>query len=206
MTQPPQWGGPPPPRPPYQQQHRPQQQPQYRQPGYPPQGHQQQGYPQQPPRPPHQQGPWLPPKPAQLTVLALLDWVLAVAMFLLAAFVVVSFLMSGSTLLIGVLLAVVIGGIGALNALAALSINHPHFPNTLAAQMAGTFTALVLVIALMRSVRRGVAELVPSLGSFALLLVCVASLVLATRPAVKQWIAAKHRQSIAQGHVPRNRR
>ncbi len=154
----------------------------------------------------HQQGPWLPPKPAQLTVLAVLNWVLAIAMFVLAAFVVVSFLMSGSTLVIGILLAVIIGGFGALNALAALSINHPHFPNTAAAQMAGTFTALVLVAALLRSVRRGVSELLPSLGSFALLVVCVVSLVLATRPAVKQWIAAKHRLSLAQGHVPRNRR
>ncbi|ANZ36858.1 hypothetical protein BBK82_13025 [Lentzea guizhouensis] len=136
----------------------------------------------------------------------MLNWVFAVAMFVLAAFVVVSFLMSGSTLVIGIVLAVIIGGFGALNALAALSVNHPHFPNTAAAQMAGTFTALVLLVALVRSVRRGLAELLPSLGSFALLVVCVTSLVLATRPAVKQWIAAKHQQSIAQGHVPRNRR
>ena len=148
----------------------------------------------------------LPPKPSQLTLLAALNWILAVGMLGIAAFVIVSFLISDGTLIVGILLAFVIGGFGVLNALAALSINHPHFPNTAAAHLAGVFTAFVLVVALFRSVRRGVAELLPSLGSFALLAVCVISLVLASRPAVKQWIVAKHQLSLAQGHVPRNHR
>lgn len=168
-----------------------------------------------PPTPPQAQPAWgppppfmggLPPKPAQLTVLAALNWVLAVGMLGLAAFVIVSFLMSDGTLIIGILLAFVIGGFGVLNALGALSVNHPQFPNTSASQMAGFFTAFVLGVALFRSVRRGVAEIGPSLGSFALLMVCLFSLFLATRPAVKQWIVAKHQLSLAQGHVPRNRR
>jgi hypothetical protein len=156
----------------------------------------------------HQQ-PWpghLPPKPTSLVVLALLNWVLAAGMLAIAAFVIVSFLMSGATLLVGILLAFVVGGFGILNALGALSINHPHFPNTGASQLAGIFTSLVLLVALFRSVNRGVAELVPSVASGLLLAICVFSLVLASRPAGKQWIMAKHQLSLAQGHVPRNRR
>ncbi|GGM98902.1 hypothetical protein GCM10011609_41400 [Lentzea pudingi] len=148
----------------------------------------------------------MPPKPSQLTLLAVLNWILAVAMLAFAAFVIVSFLVSGGTLFVGILLALVVAGFGVLNALGAMSINHPHFPNTTASQMAGVFTGLVLLVALIRSARRGVAELLPSLGSAALLAVCVLSLVLATRPAVKQWIVAKHQQSLSHGHVPRNRR
>jgi hypothetical protein len=127
-------------------------------------------------------------------------------MLVIAAFVIMSFLMSGATLIVGILLAAVVAGIGVLNALGALSINHPYFPNTVASQMAGVFTGLVLAVALFRSVSRGVAELVPSVASAVLLLVCVFSLILATRPAGKQWIVAKHQLSLAQGHVPRNRR
>lgn len=127
-------------------------------------------------------------------------------MLVIAAFVIMSFLMSGGTLLVGILLAAVIAGFGLLNALGALSVNHPHFPNTVASQMAGGFTGLVLLVALIRSVRRGVAELVPTMGSAVLLALCVLSLVLATRPAVKRWIVAKHQQSLSQGHRPRNRR
>ncbi|MGW6448945.1 hypothetical protein [Lentzea sp. NPDC055074] len=182
MTQPPQWGGPP---------HR------------PPPGH---------PHPQHwpqQQGPppgWLPPRPSQLGLLAVLNWVLAAGMLAIAAFVIMSFLVSGGTLVVGVLLAAVVAGFGVLNALGALSINHPHFPNTVASQLAGGFTGIVLLVALIRSVRRGVAELVPATASAVLLAVCVLSLVLATRPAVKRWIVAKHQQSLSHGHVPRNRR
>ncbi|MDX3658062.1 hypothetical protein PV646_12210 [Streptomyces sp. ID05-26A] len=223
MTQPPQWGAPPHQPPPghghqvppgYGHQvppghgHQPPQQ-QWPQQGPAPQQH----WPQQPP--PQQQ--WnqqqwnqppggLPPKPSQLTLLAVLNWILAVAMLAFAAFVIVSFLMSGGTLFVGILLAVIVAGFGLLNALGAMSVNHPHFPNTAASQMAGGFTALVLLVALVRSARRGVAELVPSLGSAALLAVCVLSLVLATRPAVKRWIVAKHQQSLSQGHRPRTRR
>ncbi|GAB2829624.1 hypothetical protein [Lentzea nigeriaca] len=200
MTTPPQWGGPPPARPPYQ-------------PPFPPQNHPPQGYPQQPPPPPPQyqqpypqQQPWpgqLPPKPAPLVLLAVLNWILAAGMLVIAAFVIMSFLVSGGTVVIGILLAAVIAGFGVLNALGAMSINHPHFPNTIASQMSGFFTGFVLMVALFRSVRRGVAELVPSMGSAVLLAVCVLSLVLATRPVVKQWIAAKHQLSLTQGHVPR---
>jgi hypothetical protein len=192
MTQPPQqWGARPP---------------------YPPQGHPQHpphGYPQQPPPPAHHQQPWpgwLPPKPPHLTILAILNWVLAAGLLAIAAFVLMSFLMSGATLVVGILLAVVVAGFGVLNALGALSVNHPHFPNTVASQMAGIFTALVLAVALFRSVSRGVAELVPSTASALLLAVCVFSLVLATRPPVKRWIVAKHQLSLSQGHRPRNRR
>jgi hypothetical protein len=149
---------------------------------------------------------WLPPKPPHLTILAILNWVLAAGLLAIAAFVIMSFLMSGGTLIVGILLAAVVAGFGVLNALGAMSINHPHFPNTVASQMAGTFTGLVLMVALFRSVRRGVAELVPSMASAVLLAVCILSLVLATRPSVKRWIAAKHQLSLAQGHVPRNRR
>jgi hypothetical protein len=149
---------------------------------------------------------WLPPKPVQLTLLAVLNWVLAAGMLLLAAFVIMSFLMSGGTLLVGVLLAAVVAGFALLNALGALSVSHPRFPNTVASQMAGGFTGLVLLAALVRSARRGVAELVPSIGSAVLLALCVLSLVLATRPAVKRWIVAKHQHSSSQGHKPRNRR
>lgn len=231
MTQPPQWGGPPhqpPPghghQPPPGHGHQANQPPpgygHQAPPGYghqppPPQQHwpqqgppPQQQWPQQPPhhqQPPQQPG-WLPPKPSQLTLLAVLNWILAVAMLAFAAFVIVSFLVSGGTLFVGILLALVVAGFGVLNALAAMSINHPHFPNTTASQMAGGFTGLVLLVALIRSARRGVAELLPSLGSATLLAVCVLSLVLATRPAVKQWIVAKHQQSLSHGHVPRNRR
>ncbi|MCX2952414.1 hypothetical protein [Lentzea sp. NEAU-D7] len=209
MTQPPQWGAPPHRPAPghgYQQppqQHWPQQGPPPRQgphfqPGPPPQ--------HWPPQGPPSQAGWLPPKPSQLTLLAVLNWILAVGMLVIAAFVIMSFLMSGGTLLIGILLAAVIAGFGLLNALGAMSINHPHFPNTIASQMAGGFTALVLLVALFRSVRRGVAELVPSAASAVLLALCVLSLVLATRPAVKRWIVAKHQHSLSQGHIPRNRR
>jgi hypothetical protein len=135
-----------------------------------------------------------------------LNWILAVGMLVIAAFVIMSFLMSGATLLVGILLAAVIAGFGLLNVLGALSVNHPHFPNTTASQMAGGFTGLVLLVALVRSVRRGVAELVPSTASAVLLALCVLSLVLATRPAVKRWILAKHHYSLSQGHRPRNRR
>ncbi|GGU49179.1 hypothetical protein [Lentzea flava] len=213
MTTPPQWGAPPPGRPPYQQQYQQQYQQPYPPQGRPPQGYPQPGHQQQPPPPqyhqPYQQQPWpghLPPKPAPLVVLAVLNWILAAGMLVIAAFVIMSFLMSGGTLIIGILLAAVIAGFGVLNVLGAMSINHPHFPNTIASQMSGLFTGLVLMVALFRSVRRGVAELVPSMGSAVLLAVCVFSLVLATRPAVKQWIVAKHQLSLAQGHVPRNRR
>lgn len=184
MTQPPQWGAPPPPRPPYQQ-HQP----------YP------QQYQPPPPWPDH-----LPPKPAPLVLLAILNWILAAGMLIIAAFVIMSFLMSGATLVVGILLAAVIAGFGVLNALGAMSINHPHFPNTAASQLAGVFTGLVLAVALFRSVSRGVAELVPSMASAVLLAVCILSLVLASRPAGKRWIVAKHQLSLAQGHVPRNRR
>ena len=205
MTQPPQWGMPPQQRPPYQQQH----QYQYPQPGYapPPQAHPQpappmyqQMYQQQPPPG------WLPPKPSQLTVLAVLHWVLAAGIFGIAAFVIVSFLMSGGTLVVGIILAVLIALFGVLNALGALSINHPHFPNTTASKMSGMVTIGFLGVMLVRSVRRGAAELLPSLGVGVLMCVCAFGLVLATRPAVQQWIVAKHRLSLAQGHVPRNRR
>lgn len=37
-------------------------------------------------------------------------------------------------------------------------------------------------------------------------ILAVVSLILATRPAGKQWIMAKHQLSLAQGHVSRNRR
>ncbi|MEU0885558.1 hypothetical protein ABZ345_43835 [Lentzea sp. NPDC005914] len=206
MTQPPQWGPPPPARPPFQQPHP---QPGHPQ-SYPPQGRPQQGYPQQAPpmyQQQHQPPPgWLPPKPSQLTVLALLNWVLAVGIFGIAAFVIMSFLMSGGTLIVGVIMAVLIALFGAFNALGALSINHPHFPNTTASQMSGTITLVFLGVMLVRSLRRGAAELVPSLGVAALMCVCAFSLFLASRPAVKQWIVAKHQLSLAQGHVPRNRR
>jgi hypothetical protein len=168
-----------------------------------------QGHPQQPPPPAHHQQPWpgwLPPKPPHLTILAILNWILAAGLLAIAAFVLMSFLMSGATLVVGILLAAVVAGFGVLNALGALSVNHPHFPNTVASQMAGIFTALVLAVALFRSVGRGVAELVPSMASALLLAVCVFSLVLATRPAVKRWIVAKHQLSLSQGHRPRNRR
>jgi hypothetical protein len=186
MTQPPQWGGRPPARPPH-----------------PPQG-----YPHQAP-PTYQQQPWpgwLPPKPSHLTILAILNWILAIGLLVIAAFVLMSFLMSGATLIVGILLAAVVAGFGVLNALGALSVNHPHFPNTTASQVAGIFTGLVLAVALFRSVSRGVAELVPSMASAVLLAVCIFSLVLATRPAVKRWIVAKHQLSLSQGHVQRNRR
>jgi hypothetical protein len=200
MTTPPQWGGPPPARPPYQQpypaQHQPQYQAQYQAQHQP---HFQQPYRQ--PWPGH-----LPPKPAPLVLLAILNWILAAGMLAIAAFVIMSFLMSGATLVVGILLAAVVAGFGVLNAVGAMSINHPYFPNTVASQMSGVFTSFVLVVALFRSVSRGVAELVPSMASAVLLAVCVISLVLATRPAVKQWIVAKHQLSLAQGHVPRNRR
>lgn len=189
MTQPPQWGTP----------------QQYPPPGY---GPPPQTYPQHAP-PTYQQQPppgWLPPKPSQLTVLALLNWVLAAGIFGIAAFVIVSFLMSGGTLVVGIVLAVLIALFGAFNALGALSINHPHFPNTTASQMSGTITVIFLGVMLVRSVRRGAAELIPSLGVGVLICVCAFGLFLATRPAVKQWIVAKHRLSLAQGHVPRNRR
>jgi hypothetical protein len=149
---------------------------------------------------------WLPPKPSQLTVLAALNWVLAIGIFGIAAFVIVSFLMSDSTLIVGIILAVLIALFGAFNALGALSINHPHFPNTMASQLSGSITIVFLGIMLVRSLRRGAAELIPSLGVGALICVCAFSLFLASRPAVKQWIVAKHRLSLAQGHVPRNRR
>jgi hypothetical protein len=193
MTQPPQWGAPQQ-RPLYQQQH-------YPQPGY--------GPPPQPAPPMYQQQPppgWLPPKPSQLTVLAVLNWVLAAGIFGIAAFVILSFLMSGGTLVVGIILAVLIALFGVFNALGALSINHPHFPNTTASQMSGIVTIIFLGVMLVRSVRRGAAELVPSLGVGVLMCVCAFGLFLATRPAVKQWIVAKHRLSLAQGHVPRNRR
>lgn len=196
MTQPPQWGGPPPQRPPYQQ---PYPQP-YQQQGYP-----QQGYPQQHQPPPAWPG-HLPPKPAPLVLLAILNWILAAGMLVIAAFVIMSFLMSGATLVVGILLAAVIAGFGVLNALGAMSINHPYFPNTAASQLAGVFTGLVLAVALFRSVSRGIAELVPSMASAVLLAVCILSLVLASRPVGKRWIVAKHQLSLAQGHVPRNRR
>lgn len=201
MTQPPQWGAPPQQYP----QQRPQQHPQQHQ-------HQQYRQPnhvQPPPQTWTQTGPppgWLPPKPPQLKLAAVLNWVLAAGMLLIAAFVIMSFLMSGATLIVGILLAAVVAGFGLLNALGALSINHPHFPNTAATQMAGVFTGLVLAVALFRSVSRGVAELVPSMASAVLLAVCLFNLVLVSRPAVKRWIAAKHQQSLAQGYVPRNRR
>jgi hypothetical protein len=153
--------------------------------------------------------PWpghLPPKPAALVLLAILNWVLAAGLLVIAAFVIMSFLMSGATLVVGILLAAVVAGFGILNALGALSINHPHFPNVAAAQMAVVFTGIVLGVALFRSVTRGVAELVPSVASGLLLVACVFGLVLSSRPAVKQWIVAKHQLSLAQGHVPRNRR
>lgn len=203
MTQPPQWGAPPQQypqqRPQQHQQQHPQQHPQYRPPNHA----------QPPPLTWTQTGPppgWLPPKPPQLKLAAVLNWILAAGMLLIAAFVIMSFLMSGATLIVGILLAAVVAGFGLLNALGALSINHPHFPNTAATQMAGVFTALVLAVALFRSVSRGVAELVPSMASAVLLAVCLFNLVLVSRPAVKRWIAAKHQQSLAQGHVPRNRR
>jgi hypothetical protein len=206
MTQPPpQWGAPPHrPAPGHGHPYPPQQQ--WQQPGPPPQ----QQWHQAPPQQQHwQQAPppgWLPPKPSQLTLLAVLNWILAAGMLAIAVFVVLSFLISGGTLVIGILLAAVIAGFGLLNALGALSINHPHFPNTVASQMAGGFTGLVLLVTLVRSARRGAAELLPSLGSGLLLALCVLSLVLATRPEVKRWIVAKHQQSLLQGHVPRNRR
>ncbi|PWK90962.1 hypothetical protein C8D88_101990 [Lentzea atacamensis] len=182
MTTPPQWGAPPPARPQYQQ-------------PYPQQGH------------PHQPWPgYLPPKPAPLVLLAILNWILAVGMLVIAAFVIMSFLMSGATLVVGIVLAAVVAGVGVLNALGALSINHPYFPNTVTSQLAGVFTGLVLAVALFRSVSRGVAELVPSMASAVLLAVCILSLVLASRPAGKQWIVAKHQLSLSQGHAPRNRR
>ena len=140
------------------------------------------------------------------TVLALLNWVLAAGIFGIAAFVIMSFLMSGGTLIVGIVLAVLIALFGAFNALGALSINHPHFPNTTASRMSGTITLVFLGVMLVRSVRRGAAELGPSLGVAALMCVCAFSLFLASRPAVKQWIVAKHQLSLAQGHVPRNRR
>lgn len=200
MTQPPQWGVPQQQRPPYQpDQH------QYPQQGYAPPP---QAYPQHAP-PTYQQQPppgLLPPKPSQLTVLALLNWVLSAGIFGIAAFVIVSFLMSGGTLVVGIILAVLIALFGVFNALGALSINHPHFPNTTASQMSGTITVIFLGVMLVRSVRRGAAELLPSVGVGVLICVCAFGLFLATRPAVKQWIVAKHRLSLAQGHVPRNRR
>lgn len=197
MTQPPQWGAPQQQRPPYQQPY----QQHYPQPGY--------GPPPQPAPPMYQQQPppgWLPPKPSQLTVLAVLNWVLAAGIFGIAAFVILSFLMSGGTLVVGIILAVLIALFGVFNALGALSINHPHFPNTTASQMSGIVTIIFLGVMLVRSVRRGAAELLPSLGVGVLMCVCAFGLFLATRPAVKQWIVAKHRLSLAQGHVPRNRR
>jgi hypothetical protein len=168
--------------------------------------HPQPGHPWQAPPAHHQSGPWLPPKPPQLATLAVLNWLLAAGIFGIAAFVIVSFLASGGTLVVGVILAILIALFGAFNALGALSINHPHFPNTTASQMSGGTTILFLGVMLARSVRRGVAEIGPSLGVGALMCVCAFSLFLATRPAVKQWIAAKHQLSLAQGHVPRNRR
>lgn len=203
MTQPPQWGAPPQQYP----QQRPHQHPQqhsHQHPQYRPPNHV-----QPPPLTWTQTGPppgWLPPKPSQLKLAAVLNWILAAGMLLIAAFVIMSFLMSGATLIIGILLAAVVAGFGLLNALGALSINHPHFPNTAATQMAGLFTGLVLAVALFRSVGRGVAELVPSMASAVLLAVCLFNLVLVSRPAVKRWIAAKHQQSLSQGYVPRNRR
>ncbi|MFI6100965.1 hypothetical protein ACIA8G_35920 [Lentzea sp. NPDC051213] len=198
MTQPPQWGGPPPPqRPPFQAP-RP-----HPQPGYAPPP---QFYAQQAPPMYHQPPGWLPPKPSQLTILALLNWVLAAGIFGIAAFVIVSFLMSEGTLVVGIILAALITLFGAFNALGALSINHPYFPNTTASQISGGITIVLLGVMLVRSLRHGAAELIPSLGVGALICVCAFSLFLATRPAVKRWIVAKHQLSLAQGHVPRNRR
>ncbi|MCI2420427.1 hypothetical protein MOQ72_23550 [Saccharopolyspora sp. K220] len=175
-------------------------------------------YPQEhgpPPQPPQAQygptPPQAPRRPGVVLAAAVLGGLVALIIVGVAVFTLVAGWSgaSGGGEIVVVLLAFIIGGVGAMHALGVASLLHPRFPSTARMAMAGWTTMAVVAFGAFRSVR-GLAETGPDFATLlvwiVLAVVVITLMVLITRPAVAQWVQATHAHSRRLGHVPKQRR
>ncbi|MFF5355708.1 hypothetical protein ACFY3T_23110 [Saccharopolyspora hirsuta] len=115
---------------------------------------------------------------------------------------------SGGGEIVVVLLAFIVGAVGAMHALGVYQLLHPRFPNTAMMAMAGWITVAVTGFGVFRSIRgRGDGpDLTTMLVWIGLAAVVITLMVLITRPSVTRWVQAVHARSRQLGHVPKQRR
>jgi hypothetical protein len=162
-----------------------------------------------PQNPQAQYGPQAPQRPGAVLAAAVLGGLVALVIIGVAVYTLVVGWSgaSGGGEIVVVLLAFIIGGVGALHALGVAGLLHPRFPGTARLAMAGWTTMVVVAFGVFRSVRRlSGADLATLLVWIVLAAVVITLMVLITRPAVVQWVRATHEHSRRLGYVPKQRR
>ncbi|MGO1054968.1 hypothetical protein [Crossiella sp. CA198] len=144
-------------------------------------------------------------RPSEVSLAIGLNYLLALGMLAFGAVILAASIGGEGSLVVMIPIAVIVAGPGLLNLLGAFSLAHQDFPNLQQSQLATALPILICSIGLVRSLMRGISVgLLPALGTFVMLAVCVAVLVLLSRPRVRLWIRLTHEDSLRRGVVPRN--
>jgi hypothetical protein len=140
---------------------------------------------------------------------SVLGGVLSLALFCAAAYALLPLVGKGGPgLIVVALLAVIVGGFGALVALGVVALNYPRFPSVTTLSVSAVWALVIIAGGVARSLLTGQGG--PSVLTAAvwvgLAAVAGTLLWLLGRPSTTEWVKATAQQSVREGHVPARRR